>query len=107
MPLGSPRRSWLLLGAWDRLLSERSLNSVTRPWALETEVPHKLGDANRGVAMQHQLSNSNAPTTIGRVKSSATGNLVSARLARSAETEASRAMQFKQARNISEMKPEV
>jgi Bacterial SH3 domain len=56
--------------------------------------------------MQHQLSNSNASTTIGRVKSSPTGNLASARLARSAETEASRAMQFKQARNFSKVKPE-
>lgn len=91
----------------DRLLSERSLNSVTRPRALEREVPHELGDATRGVAMQHQLSNSNAPTTIGRVKSSPTGNLASARLARSAETEASRAMQFKRARNFSKVKPEV
>ena len=85
---------------------ERSLNSVTRPRALEREVPHELGDATRGVAMQHQLSNSNAPTTIGRVKSSPTGNLASARLARFAETEASRAMQFKQARNFSKVKPE-
>jgi hypothetical protein len=50
--------------------------------------------------MQHQLSNSNASTTIGRVKSSPTGTLASARLARFAETEATRAMQFKQARNI-------
>jgi hypothetical protein len=63
-------------------------------------------DATRGVAMQHQLSNSNASTTIGRVESSLTGNLASARLARSAETEASRAMQFKQARNFSKVKPE-
>jgi hypothetical protein len=65
-----------------------------------------LVDATRGVAMQHQLSNSNASTTIGRVESSPTGNLASARLARSAETEASRAMQFKQARNFSKVKPE-
>src|SRR5262249_51692968 len=56
--------------------------------------------------MQHQLSNSNASTTIGRVKSRPTGNLASARLARSAETEASHAMQFKQARNFSKVKPE-
>jgi len=57
--------------------------------------------------MQHQLSNSNASTTIGRVKSSPTHNLASTRLARSpAETEASRAMQFKQARNFSRVKPE-
>src|SRR4029453_8584878 len=56
--------------------------------------------------MQQQLSNSNASTTIGRVKSSPTGNLASARLARFAETEATRAMQFKQARNFSKVKPE-
>ena len=54
--------------------------------------------------MQHQLSNSNASTTIGRVKSRPTGNLASA--SRSAETEASHAMQFKQARNFSKVKPE-
>ena len=48
--------------------------------------------------MQHQLSNSNVSTTIGRVKSSPTDNL--ARPARFAETEATRDMQFKQARNI-------
>src|SRR5262249_1033641 len=53
--------------------------------------------------MQHQLSDSNTSTTIGRVKSSPTGNLASARLARSAETEA---LQFKQARNFSKVKPE-
>ena len=71
-------------------------------------MPHELkGTLRRGVALQHQLSNSNAPTTIGRVKSSPTGNLASARLARSAETEASRAMQFKRARNFSKVKPEV
>jgi len=56
--------------------------------------------------MQHQLSNSDASTTIGRVKSGPTGNLASARLARSAETEASRAMKFKQARNFSKVTPE-
>ena len=50
--------------------------------------------------MQHQLSNSNVSTTISRVKSSPTDNLASARLARFAETEATRDMQFKQARNI-------
>ncbi len=50
--------------------------------------------------MQHQLSNLNVSTTIGRVKSSPIGNLASARLARFAETEATRDMQFKQARNI-------
>jgi len=56
--------------------------------------------------MQHQLSNSNASTTIGQVKSGPTANLASARLARFAETEASRAMEFKQARNFSKLKPE-
>lgn len=56
--------------------------------------------------MQHQLSNSNAPTTIGRVKSSPTGNRASARLARFAETEATCAMQFKQTRDFSNVKPE-
>ena len=56
--------------------------------------------------MQHQLSNSNASSTIGRIKSSPTGNLASARLARFAVTEAIRAMQFKQARNVSNVKPE-
>ena len=50
--------------------------------------------------MQHQLSNSNVSTTIGRIKSSPNGNLASARLARFAETEATRDTQFKQARNI-------
>jgi len=55
--------------------------------------------------MQQQLSNSNTSPTIGRVKSSPTGNLASAKLARFAETEATRAMQFKQARN-SKVKPE-
>jgi Bacterial SH3 domain len=56
--------------------------------------------------MQHQLSNSNASTTIGRVKSSPTGNRASARLARFAETEATCAMQFKQTRDFSNVKPE-
>ena len=56
--------------------------------------------------MQHQLSNSNASSTIGRIKSSPTGKLASARLARFAVTEAIRAMQFKQARNFSNLKPE-
>ena len=59
-----------------------------------------------GVALQHQLSKSNASSTIGRIKSSPAGKLASARLARFAETEAIRAMQFKQARNFSNMKPE-
>jgi hypothetical protein len=56
--------------------------------------------------MQHHLSNSNASTTIGRVKSSPTGNLASTRLARLAESEPTRAMQFKQARNFSKVKLE-
>ena len=56
--------------------------------------------------MQHQLSNSNASSTIGRVKSSPTGNRASARVARFAETEATCAMQFKQTRDFSNVKPE-
>jgi hypothetical protein len=52
--------------------------------------------------LQHQLRNSNASTTIGQVKS----NLASARLARFAAAEAIRGMQFKQARNFSNVKPE-
>jgi hypothetical protein len=63
-------------------------------------------DATRGVAMEHQLSNSNASTTIDRVKSSPTSNRASARLARFAETEATCAMQFKQTRDFSNVKPE-
>jgi hypothetical protein len=55
--------------------------------------------------MQHQLSNSNTSTTIGRGKSNSTGNLASARLARFAETEATRALRFTQARNFSKVKP--
>src|SRR5918995_4376792 len=66
-----------------------SLNSVTRPRAPERGAPRAKWDAT-GVAMQHQLSNSNASTTIGRV------------LARFAETEATRGVQF-----ISNVKPEV
>ena len=70
-------------------------------------MPHELrGRYAGGVALQHQLSNSNASSTIGRIKSSPTGNLASARLARFAVTEAIRAMQFKQARNFSNVKPE-
>jgi hypothetical protein len=70
-------------------------------------VPHELkGTLRRGVALQHQLSNSNASSTIGRIKSSPTGKLASARLARFAVTEAIRGMQFKQARNFSNLKPE-
>src|SRR5262249_17454254 len=55
--------------------------------------------------MQHQISNSNTSTTIGRGKSIPTGNLASARLARFAETEATRALRFTQARNFSKVKP--
>ena len=66
-------------------------------------MPHELkGTLRRGVALQHQLRNSNASTTIGQVKS----NLASARLARFAAAEAIRGMQFKQARNFSNVKPE-
>ena len=65
-----------------------------------------MGTLCRGVALQHQLSNLNASSTIGRIKSSPTGKLASARLARFAVTEAIRAMQFKQARNFSNLKPE-
>jgi hypothetical protein len=56
--------------------------------------------------MEHQLSNSNASTTIDRVKSRPTSNRASARLARFAETEATCAMQFKQTRDFSNVKPE-
>lgn len=68
--------------------------------------PEFKWDATRGVAMQHQLSNSNASTTIGRVKSSPTANHGSERIARFAEAEATCGMQFKQARNFSNAKPE-
>ena len=57
--------------------------------------------------MQQQLSNSNASTTIGRVKVSPTSNRASARLARFAETEATCVMQFKPSDNFSNVKPEV
>ena len=56
--------------------------------------------------MQHQLSNSNASTTISPVKPSPIGNRASARLARFAETEAPCAMQFKKALDFSNAKPE-
>ena len=56
--------------------------------------------------MQYQLSNSNASTTNGRIKSDPTGSLASEKLARFAVTEATRAIQFKQARNFSKEKPE-
>ena len=70
-------------------------------------MPQELkGTLRRGVALQHRLSNSNASSTSGRIKSSPTGNLASARLARFAVTEAIRAMPFKQARNFSNVKPE-
>jgi uncharacterized protein YgiM (DUF1202 family) len=68
--------------------------------------PEFKWDATRGVAMQHQLSNSNASTTIGRVKSSPTANHASERIARFAEADATCGMQFKQARNFSNAKPE-
>ena len=56
--------------------------------------------------MQHQLSNSNASTTIGRVKSSPTANPASGKIARFAEADATCGMQFKQARNFSNAKSE-
>jgi Bacterial SH3 domain len=56
--------------------------------------------------MQHQLSNSNASTTIGRVKSSPTANHASGKIARFAEAETTCGMQFKQARNFSNANPE-
>ena len=56
--------------------------------------------------MQHQLSNSNASTTIGRVKSSPTANHASGKIARFAEAETTCGMQFKQARNFSNVNPE-
>jgi hypothetical protein len=68
--------------------------------------PEFKWDATRGVAMQHQLSNSNASTTIGRVKSSPTANHASETIARFAEPEATCGIQFKQARNFSNAKPE-
>jgi Bacterial SH3 domain len=57
-----------------------------------------------GVAMQHQLSKSNASTTMSPVKPSPIGNRAS--LARFAETEAPCAMQFKKALDFSNTKPE-
>ena len=63
-------------------------------------------DAARGVAMQHQLSNSNASTTIGPVKSSPTTNHASERIARFAKAGVTCGMQFKQARNFSNANPE-
>jgi hypothetical protein len=50
--------------------------------------------------MQHQLSNSNASTAIGRVRSSSTANHASERIARLAEAEATCSMQFNRARNF-------
>jgi Bacterial SH3 domain len=55
--------------------------------------------------MQHQLSNSNASTTIGPVKPGPIGNRASARLARFAETEAPCAHKFKRAVDFSNAKP--
>ena len=54
-----------------------------------------------GVAMQHQLSYSNASTTLSPFKPSPIGNRESARLARLAETEAPCAMRFKKTLDIS------
>ena len=68
--------------------------------------PRAQWDATRGVAMPHQLSNSNASTAIGRVKSNPTVYHASERMARFAETEATCSMQGKQARNFSNVKPE-
>jgi len=68
--------------------------------------PRAQWDATRGVAMPHQLSNSNASTAIGRVKSNPTVYHASERMARFAETEATCSMQCKQARNFSNVKPE-
>lgn len=62
--------------------------------------PEFKWDAARGVAMQHQLSNSNASTTIGRVESRPTANHASEKIARFAAAEATCSMQFKQARNF-------
>jgi len=56
--------------------------------------------------MQHQLSNSNASTTISPVKPNPIGKRASARLARFAEPEAPCAMQFKKALDFSNAKPE-
>jgi SH3 domain-containing protein len=56
--------------------------------------------------MPHQLSNSNASTAIGRVKSNHTVYHASERMARFAETEATCGVQFKQTRNFSNVKPE-
>jgi hypothetical protein len=62
--------------------------------------PEFKWNATRGVAMQHQLSNSNASTTIGRVKSRPTANHASEKMARFAAAEATCSMQFKRARNF-------
>ena len=56
--------------------------------------------------MPHQLSNSNASTAIGRVKSNPTDFHASERMVRFAETEAACGMQFKQTRNFSDVQPE-
>ena len=82
------------------------LNSATRPWAPEKEAPRKFKwDATWGVAMQHQLSNSNASTTISPVKPSPISNRASVRRARFAETEAPCAMKFKRALDFSNAQP--
>jgi Bacterial SH3 domain len=59
-----------------------------------------------GVAVHHQLMNSNAATTISPVKPSPIGNRASASLGRFAEPEAPCAMQFKNALAFSNAKPE-
>jgi Bacterial SH3 domain len=58
-----------------------------------------------GGAMQHQLSYSNASTTISPLKPSPIGNRASVRLARLAETEAPCAMQLKKTLNIANARP--
>ena len=79
------------------LLSARSANSVTQPGA-PREVRHEFKwDARRGIAMQHQLSNSNA--SFGLVKSPSTANHASEKIAHFVATEATCSMQFKRARN--------
>ncbi len=55
--------------------------------------------------MQHQLSYSNASTTINPVKPSPIGNRASVRLARLAETEAPCATQFKKTLDIANARP--
>ena len=56
--------------------------------------------------MQHQLSHASVSRTIGQVKSSTAGNRASARLARFQETDAAYAIHSKQARGLSNVRPE-